>query len=129
MTKIKKAKIGGEYRIPVDDYNPVKPYIIVEFEKDEDETDEEFFAKSYDKFNNIKEAIIALEVEKRSKIDDRGGLVNYAYKLMDDLREDSEIFRNAFFNLIRNKSKISVKDIKPDDGKREYQESATLNKT
>lgn len=93
--------LSGTYSIPIKKYLPLKVSLSVEFERDKGETEEEFFAKSYKKFDEAKEAAIALEVEKRKNIDNTQGLVPYAYGLVDELKEGSERFRQETINLIK----------------------------
>lgn len=94
-------KLSGTYSIPIKKYLPLKVNIQVEFKRKENETEEEFFAKSYKKFDEAKEAAIALEVEKRKHIDNTQGLVPYAYGLVDELKEGAERFRQETIQLIK----------------------------
>lgn len=100
MAELTKLNLSGSYLIPVEQFNPLKVSVSASFEKEKDISDEEFFAKCYKQFDEIKEAHIALEIEKRNNIENKYDMLDYAYSLLDDLKEGAERFRQAFYNLI-----------------------------
>lgn len=100
MSKLETISIGSKMSIPVDKYNPVKVNVNITHRLEADEEKEEAFAKAYKDLNNIKEAAAALEMEKRNRIENNQGMLNYGYNLLDDLREDVKKFYQAFINLV-----------------------------
>lgn len=101
MSKLSKISIGTTTAIPIDKYRPVKVYVSVTHDKENEESDEEAFAEAYKDLNEIREAAVALEMKKRVRTENSNGMLSWGYKLLDDLQEGSRRFYDAFINLIK----------------------------
>lgn len=101
---MKELTLSSSIRIPFDKYNGIKPAATVTEEKKENETDEELFARTYEKLDAQLEALTAIEMAKIMRIQNNGGLINYAMKLADDLGIGNNRFKEAYLNLIKKES-------------------------